>query len=137
MYPENKAFKNVPLHRHRSESYNSSPITFDLFSLIENMKQEKAWIMGELNSQILINSRTKKIILSILHQGTEINSFQANDSITFQVLEGKLNFHIRKESFILGKGELLTLNKKIKYSFNSIEETAFLLTALDNRNGGT
>jgi hypothetical protein len=57
-------------------------------------------------------------MLTILHEKTKIRSFQSNDSITFQVKEGKLKLHIRKGSVTLIKRELLTLSEKIKYSFD-------------------
>jgi quercetin dioxygenase-like cupin family protein len=67
-------------------------------------------------------------MLTALHKGTEIDSFQANDSITFQIIEGKLKFHTRRESVILEKGQSLTLHEKIKYSLLTKEETIYLLT---------
>lgn len=66
-------------------------------------------------------------MLTALHDGTEIQSFQSNDSITFQIIEGKLMFHTRKESVTLDKGQLLTLHENIKYSLTS-KETVLLLT---------
>ena len=77
---------------------------------------------------ILLKSPDKQIVLTALHEGTEINSFQSNDSITFQIIEGKLKFQTRKESVTLNKGQLLTLHENIKYSLTTSEETVFLLT---------
>ena len=77
---------------------------------------------------ILLESPGKQILLTTLHEGTEINFFQSNDSATFQVVEGKMEFRTRKESVNLNKGQLLTLHEKIKYSLTSTEDTVFLLT---------
>ena len=109
-------------------SINASSLAFDLPALIENMKHERTWEKGDLNAMILLRSTTKQIVLTILHKGTEIRSFQANDSITFQVIDGRLELHFRKESITINKGELLTIKEKIKYSLYSMEETAYLLT---------
>jgi len=102
--------------------------TFDLPTLIKNMRHSKTWADGELNAMILLKSRDKQIVLTALHEGTEINSFQANDSITFQIIEGQLMFHTRKETVTIDKGQLLTINENIKYSLSTLEETIFLLT---------
>ena len=102
--------------------------TFDLPTLIKKMRHSKTWADGELNAMILLNSRDKQIVLTALHEGTEINSFQANDSITFQIIEGQLMFHTRKETVTIEKGQLLTINDNIKYSLSTLEETIFLLT---------
>lgn len=112
---------------------NGISSSFDIPAIIEDMKNDKTWLEGELNSVILLNSPTVKVLLTILHEGTEVISYQANDSITFQVIEGSLVLHIREESVVLNEGELLTLEEKIKYSFDSVEETAFLMTLVSGR----
>lgn len=107
---------------------DSSIFTFDLPILIENMKHSHTWVKGELIAMILLNSPEKQIVLTVLHEGTEINSFQSKDSITVQIIEGKIEFHTRKEAVILNIGQLLTLNEKVNYSLITMEETVFLLT---------
>jgi quercetin dioxygenase-like cupin family protein len=113
-----------------SRPFNPSLIRFDLPALILKMKHERIWVNGDLNAMILLNGSGKKILLTILHEGTEISSFQSNDSVSFQILEGTLKLQFRKESYALKQGDLLTINEKIKYSYSSTEETAFLLTLI-------
>ena len=109
-------------------SFNSIFFTFDLPTLIEKMKQSKTWEEKELDAMILLKSPFRSIVLTALHEGTEIVSFQSNDSMTLQIIEGKLKFNARKDSITLNKGQVLTLNENIKYSLTSIEQTVFLLT---------
>jgi quercetin dioxygenase-like cupin family protein len=111
-----------------TNSHNVSSIIFDLPALIDKMKHSSAWVRGELNAMILLKSLDKQIVLTALQEGTEINSFQANNSVTFQIIEGMIRFHTRKESVNLEKGQLLTLDEKIKYSLTTSEETVFLMT---------
>lgn len=101
---------------------------FNLPSLIATMKQSYTWANGELNALTLLKSPNKQIILTAMHEGTEIKSFQSDDSIKFQIIEGKLRFHIRKDSITLNEGQLMTLDENIKYSLTTQEETVFLLT---------
>jgi quercetin dioxygenase-like cupin family protein len=112
--------------------YNTSknPVKTSEFmtGIIENMKLSHAWEEGELNAMVLSKKPEKKIVLTAMHKGTKIDSFQANGSVTFQVMEGKLEFRAAKESVMLKKGHLLTLHEKIKYSLKSRKETVFLLT---------
>jgi len=116
-----------PLYKDNS-ALNASFQRFDLPILIEKMKRSQSWEKGGLDAMILLKSPEKQIILTALHEGTEINSFQENDSITFQIIEGQLMFHTRKESVTLEKGQLLTVHENITYSLTSWEETVFLLT---------
>lgn len=91
------------------------------------MKQSSSWANGELNAMVLLKSSEKQIVLTALPEGTEIDSFQLNDSVTFQIIEGKLRFDSRDESIVISKDQLLTLHENIKYRLISMEETVFLL----------
>jgi quercetin dioxygenase-like cupin family protein len=117
------------------KNYRSSACTllaFDLPSLIATMKQSYTWANGELNALILLKSPEKQIILTAMHEGTEIKSFQSNDSITVQIIEGRLRFHVRKDIVTLNEGQLMTLDENIKYCLTTQEETIFLLTISNN-----
>ena len=101
---------------------------FDLPSLIANMKGSYSWAKGELNALILLKDPDMQIILTAMHEGTEIESFQSNDSVSFQIIEGNLRFHVLEDSITLRKDQLMTLKEHIKYRLTSEEETIFLLT---------
>ena len=120
--------RTEPPYSNNKGSDNSSMLTFDLPTLIAKMKGSNSWLTGGLNAMILLKSPGKQIVLTALHKGTEISSFQSNDFITLQILEGKLKFHTRKESVTLDQGQLLTLHENIKYGLTTREETVFLLT---------
>jgi len=109
-------------------SRNASLMALNLPELIDRMKRSKAWTKGELNALILLKNDNTQIVLTAIHKGTEISSFQSNDSITFQIIEGKLMFHSRKESLALDKGHLMTLHENVGYSLSTEEETVFLST---------
>jgi quercetin dioxygenase-like cupin family protein len=123
--------RNIP----HIKNYSSSACTllaFDLPHLIATMKQSYTWANGELNALILLKSPEKQIILTAMHEGTEIKSFQSNDSVTVQIIEGRLRFHVRKDTVTLNEGQLMTLDENIKYSLTTQEETVFLLTISNN-----
>jgi hypothetical protein len=109
-------------------SLKSSSNAFDLPRLIKIMKHEKSREKGELMAMVLLKSPVKKILLALLDRGTEIRSYQKDDSIAVEVIEGKLELIMRHKSFYLKRGEILTLDEKIKYKIYSVEETAFLMT---------
>ena len=107
---------------------SASMLNFDFPALIKTMKHKLTWENGELNSMVLLKSPGKQIVLTTLHEGTEVKSFQSDDSITFEVMEGKLKFHTHKTTMVLGKGQLITLSENMKYSLITIEETVLLMT---------
>jgi quercetin dioxygenase-like cupin family protein len=118
---------NAPLQKD-GKSQHASLFTFDLPTLIEKLKHQDISTKGELNSMILFENHDKQIVLITLHDGTELKSFQSSDSITVQVIEGKIKFYTRKKSVTLKKNQLLTLYEKIKYTLISKEDTVVLLT---------
>lgn len=109
---------------------DSSIFSFDLPALIENLKHSHTWAQGELNAMVLLKSPDKQIVLTALHEGTEVISYQSNDSVTFQIIEGKLMLCTRKRSLTLDKDRLFTLHENIKYSLKTKEETVLLLTII-------
>ena len=126
-----ETLKSKPLIiRNDDRPFNGSLRTFDLPTLIEKMKRENTWDKGGLNAKILMNKPNKQIVLTVLHKGTEINSFQSNDSITIQVIEGELKFHTQNESITLEKDQMLTLQENIDYSLTTKAETVLLFTII-------
>lgn len=114
-----------------TKNFRSSDCTFlgfNLPSLISAMKQSYAWANGELKAKILLKSPEKQVILTALHEGIEIKSFQSNDSVTFQIIQGRLRVHIRRDTVTLHEGQLMTIDEKTKYRLTTGEETVFLLT---------
>jgi hypothetical protein len=116
----------IQLTQHQSSDHKLSD--FDLQSLIAAMKGSYSWANGDLNALILLKDPDKQIILTAMHEGTEIESFQSNDSVSFQIIEGNLRFHVLEDSITLRKDQLMTLKEHINYRLTSEEKTIFLLT---------
>ena len=121
-------FKANDLFQESKTPSTPSFLVFDVPAMAEKMKHEQNWMNGELNSMILLKTPYKQIVLTVLHDGTEIESFQSNQSITFEIIEGKLMFHTRKESVLLEKGQIIALHENIKYSLTTREDSVLLLT---------
>jgi hypothetical protein len=107
---------------------DNSLLAFDLPVLIEKLKSSRTWAHGELNAKILLRSTGKQILLTALHEGTEIQSYQSGESVSLQIIEGCLMFKTNKEYVKLVKGQLFTLYEKVDYCLTSAEDTVFLLT---------
>jgi mannose-6-phosphate isomerase-like protein (cupin superfamily) len=101
---------------------------FDLSSVIENLKLALPTGNADLITKILLKSPEKNIVFVKMNEGTEISSYQKNQSVTFRILQGKLRLHIRKGSLTLNEGESLILSEKTKYKIASMESSALLLT---------
>ncbi len=129
---ENVAVKVKPHLTMNNTIPDNSLLAFDLPVLIERLKSSRNWAHGELDAKILLKSPGKQIVLTALHGGTEIQSYQSGESVTLQIIEGCLMFQTNKEYLRLEKGQLLTLYEKVSYCLTSTEDTVFLLTIATN-----
>ncbi|MFZ4547865.1 MAG: hypothetical protein ACOYN4_10545 [Bacteroidales bacterium] len=125
---DKQKLKTKPPQTKGTKQITAKLYTFDLPDLIEKMKHKHTWIKGELNAMVLYKSPETQIVLAALHQETEIRSFQADESATIQVIEGKLKFRTTKETVTLEKGQMLTLQENIKYRLTAKDETVMLMT---------
>lgn len=125
---ENATLTAKPPISEAGSLHTNSKQPYDFTALINKMKGDSFKGCDDLNAMVLMKSPYKQVVLATIHEGVEIKSFQADESVTFQIIEGKLKFHTRKESVTLEKNQWLTLHEKIKYSLTSKEETVFVLT---------
>jgi quercetin dioxygenase-like cupin family protein len=107
---------------------------FDIPTLVENVKQIHSWKGGNLNAIILLKNTDKSAVLTALQEGTEINSYQSNEAINLQIIEGRIKFYANSDSVTLKKGQLLTLHEKTRYKIKSLEESVFILTVMNRIN---
>ena len=130
---------SLPVEKERSGSgshLENEYSAFDFPAIIKDLKGKQNWKNGELGSVILLRKPRLKVLLTVLHEGTEIVSNLVNDSATIKVLEGRLIIHVRNESLLLNEGEHVVIDEKLKFSLDSIEETAFLLTLMSDEDAG-
>jgi hypothetical protein len=94
--------------------------------LFEKVQIKRFWTNGELDSKILVNRPGRQVVLTTIHEDTELDSFQSDDSVTFLVIGVKLKRQTRKESIVLNEGQLLTLHENIDYSHTTGGKTMLL-----------
>lgn len=107
----------------------------DISGAVRNMKLSNSWAEGNLNSVILEKNAGENVVLVALHEGTEIVSYQEDDSITFRIIEGRMKFRSLNSSAALDMGQVLTLNEKVKYKLTASEETVLLMSILKSSAG--
>ena len=111
-----------------NHSLHPSLFLYDIPAIIGKMKHKQSWLNGNLDTTILLKTPAKQIVLAALHEGTEIRSFQSNESVTFQIIEGRMRFHTRKGNVNLDKDQMLNLSENIEYRLTTNEDTILLLT---------
>jgi len=127
-----------PLSKRKDRTKTGTLNNINLPAIIAELKHNQTFDNTGIKTKILLKSPEKKILLTALHEDTEIESFQANNSITFQVIEGNVCLNTSYNSVNLRKGQLFTLFEYTNYKFITKEETVMLITitgrALQNVN---
>lgn len=127
MYSENELTATLPSAYQTIKNIKPLFQGFDLASLISILKNDTKWINGEMNSMIILKNSSRSMVLSVVHEKTEIRSRSIKNPVTIQVIEGQLMIHSSKiENQKLSSNETLTLNDS-KFRIDAIKETAFLV----------
>jgi quercetin dioxygenase-like cupin family protein len=103
-------------------------LTFDVATLVAQLKGEEAWHTGARNAMTLHKGPGLRVVLIVMHAKTTIPSHRADGSISVQVLEGGLTFRAAAHVVTLRAGQLLTLSAGIPHVVEAEEESVFLLT---------
>ena len=103
-------------------------MTFDLSSLLSQIKGEDTWHKSARNGMTLLKGQGLRVVLVALYAGAVMPSHRADSPISVQVLEGVIKFSTDAQSLTLGKGQLLTLQGGIPHVVEALEAAAFLLT---------
>ena len=120
-------------HDMEKKPLDASMMTFDIATLLEEIKREKAWQTGDRNAMTLLKGQGLRVLLVALHGGATIPSHQTDSPISLQVIEGSLSFGSGTQAATLRKGELLTLEGGVPHTVEALEESAFLLTLATDR----
>jgi quercetin dioxygenase-like cupin family protein len=103
-------------------------LTFDIPTLMTQIKSEGTWKKGSRNGMTLLKRQGLRVVLVAMRAGTTIPSHRADGPLSLQVVEGTLRFSVASQEVTLGEGQVLTLQAGIPHSVEAIEESGFLLT---------
>lgn len=107
---------------------NQSLATVKLSRLVDNLKRNLLESENNLNSIILLNHQYKKVVLIALNVAVEVKSVQEDDSVTIQLIEGKVRLQLKKQLVVLKVGQVLKISEKTPYSLTALEAAVIMLT---------
>ncbi len=105
-------------------------VAVKLHRLVDGLKLNLLESGDNLKSIILSRRQDRQIVLVALNEAVEVESVQADDSVTIQLIEGKVRFQAKKRLVVLRKGQLLKVSEKIPYSLTAMEESVIMLTVV-------
>ena len=111
-----------------------APLTqMNLTAFREQIKQEKAWQLGDRNAITIFKSDGMRLVLIALHANAEMKTHTAPGIISVQVLEGQIKFTTEQQSVDVSEGQILALHAGIPHSVFALQESVFLLTLAVNK----
>ncbi len=115
------------------ENYTEPNNNFsEIDSAISNIKQGTAWLSGELGFNVLQQNPDNNVLIIAMHENTEFESYQANNSLIIKVIHGKLRFKINNKVSVIESGKMVILVEKAFYLIESMEESVFLLMTFNS-----
>ena len=105
--------------------------TFDLPTLLGQIKTEDAWRRESHSAMTLVKSQGLRVVLVAMHGGTRITPHRANGPITVHAIEGALAINTETQNVALQPGHLLMLHAGVYHAVEAMEECAFLLINLE------
>ncbi len=109
-------------------SLDAPLMTFDLPTMIAEMKTEPTWETSSRNAITLLKDRGVRVVLVAMRAGSVIASHRAQGPITIHVLDGRVGLTADGHEVVLGSGRFLSLAAGAAHDVRAIEESAFLLT---------
>jgi len=109
-------------------SLDAPLLTFDIPTLLAQLKNEDLWRTGKRNAMTLLRDHRLRMVLIVMHVSTAIPSHQAESPLSVQVIEGRLQVRTDAEPVTLKKGQMLALQAGIRHEIEALEESALLLT---------
>lgn len=122
----NTLHSNTQVYNHRLMSQSFVPVK--LHRLVDGLKLNLLNSKNNLNSIVLAHHHDKKTVLMALNEAVEVESVQADDSVTIHLIEGKVQFKAKNQLIVLMKGQLIKVSEKTPYSLTAMEETVILFT---------
>ncbi|HLN53901.1 MAG TPA: hypothetical protein VK212_09350 [Lentimicrobium sp.] len=117
------------------ENYSETNINFSqIDDAIDHIKHGHNWLSGELGFNILQQNPDSNVLIIAMHDNSEFESFQANNSLVIKVIHGKVRFNLKNKSTIVESGQTIILLEKVFYLIEAIEESVFLLMTFNNFN---
>jgi quercetin dioxygenase-like cupin family protein len=130
---EEKHNEPTPQRPDGERALNAPLVEMNLLEFIKQIKSEPTWADSDRNAVTIFKSDTMRIVLIGLHENAELKPHKAKGVISFQVLEGEIEFSTEQQSTQLGTGQMIALQDSIMHSVKAVTESCFLLTLAMNK----
>ncbi|MGI9627853.1 MAG: hypothetical protein ACR2QM_13535 [Longimicrobiales bacterium] len=103
-------------------------LAFTLSEQISELRQDESYLRSGRTGRTLVKSGHLRITLTLISDGVEVGTHQAETPMTLQVLEGGLAYSVEGQELELAQGQLLFFGEGHAKDIRALGDTALLLT---------
>jgi len=111
-----------------TRSLAGEQLFFDLADQIADLRNDDAYTRSGRVGRTLVKSGPLRLTLTVMADGVDVGTHQAETPMTLHVLEGGLRYKVGDQEFALGQGELLFFGPGHARDIKASGDTALLLT---------
>ena len=101
--------------------------TFDISSLLSQMKREDTWRAARRNAVTLVKGRGPRVVLVAMHLGSTIAFNGTEGPVVLQVIEGRVRLNARPRASMLVAGCVALLQEEGAHGLEALEDSSLLL----------
>jgi len=101
--------------------------TFDISSLLSQMKREDTWRAARRNAVTLVKGRGPRVVLVAMHLGSTIAFNGTEGPVVLQVIEGRVRLNARPRASMLEAGCVALLQEEGAHGLEALEDSSLLL----------
>ena len=105
----------------------SPTLDFDLAAEIEALHAEPDWQTGQ-NAKTLAKYDDLRIVLTALAAGKRLAGHRTRARVSIHTVSGLIRVHVDSNTFELGPGRVLVLDRDLQHEVEAMADSAFLLT---------
>ena len=125
---EADSIKTLPYQMRINSQVKNSMSMFDISSIIDELKDKQNESNTDIKTRVLLKNKGNQVLLAVMQDATEIDSYQANESITFQIIEGKVKINFRNDMVTLVKDQSFTIEENLNYKLTTKENSVMIIT---------
>jgi quercetin dioxygenase-like cupin family protein len=100
---------------------------FDLRNEVAQLRDEPIWHTHGHNARTLIKQTDFRVVLISLKAGKEVHEHPTDEPLALQPLRGQMRVQLPSEVIQLGPEQLLSIDQRMQFSAEAIEDCDFLL----------
>lgn len=111
-----------------SRALTGKHLDFDLGEEVAALRRDEKYVETGRLGRTLVKEKDLRLTLTVLAEGSEVETHHAASPMTLQVLQGQLHYRVGEEEFDLDAGQLLFFGPGHARDIEAREDTALLLT---------